>query len=84
MPDYDAEINAVGLPCPLPVLRIRKALETLERGQTLYVIATDPGSLKDVQAFARITQNELLETREEAGRYHFVIRKWGLTSEKPS
>jgi tRNA 2-thiouridine synthesizing protein A len=75
MPDYDAELNAIGLPCPLPVLRIRKALEALEGGQILYVIATDPGSLKDIQAFARVTQNELLETREKDGKYHFVIRK---------
>lgn len=75
MSDYDAELNAIGLPCPLPVLRIRKALETLEGGQTLYVVATDPGSLKDVKAFARITENELLEAREEEGQYHFVIRK---------
>jgi tRNA 2-thiouridine synthesizing protein A len=75
MPDYDAELNAIGLPCPLPVLRIRKALETLEGGQILYVIATDPGSLKDIPAFARITQNELLEICEKDGKYHFVIRK---------
>jgi tRNA 2-thiouridine synthesizing protein A len=79
MPDYDAELNAIGLPCPLPVLRIRKALEALEDGQILYVIATDPGSLKDIQAFARITQNELLETRDEDGKYHFVIRKRAST-----
>ncbi|ADJ27465.1 sulfurtransferase TusA family protein [Nitrosococcus watsonii] len=78
MPDYDAELNAIGLPCPLPVLRIRKALQTLEGGQTLYVVATDPDSLKDVEAFTRITEHELLEAREEESTYHFVIRK-GMT-----
>ncbi len=72
---YDAELNAIGLPCPLPVLRIREALEKLEGGQTLYVVATDPGSLQDIRAFARITQNELLEAREEQGKYYFVVRK---------
>lgn len=75
MPNHDAELNAVGLPCPLPVLRIRKALEAMEDGQILYVIATDPGSLKDIQAFARITKNELLEAYEKEGKYHFIIRK---------
>jgi tRNA 2-thiouridine synthesizing protein A len=75
MSEYDAELNAVGLPCPLPVLRIRQALEGLESGQTLHVTATDPGSLKDVRAFARITQNELLEAQEKDGKYVFVIRK---------
>lgn len=75
MPDYDAELNAIGLRCPLPALRVREALERLEGGQTLYVVATDPESLKDIPAFARITQNELLEAREEGGKYHFVIRK---------
>lgn len=75
MSDYDAELNAIGLPCPLPVLRIRQALTTLKDGQTLYVVATDPGSLKDVKAFARITENELLEACEKEGQYHFVIRK---------
>lgn len=73
--DYDAELNAIGLPCPLPVLRTREALEKLEGGQTLRVVATDPESLKDIRTFARITQNELLEVREEEGKYHFIIRK---------
>lgn len=72
---HDAELDASGLPCPLPVLRVREALGRLEEGQTLYVVATDPESLKDIQAFARITQNELLEAREEEGKYYFVVRK---------
>lgn len=72
---YDAELDARGLPCPLPVLRIREALERLEGGQTLYAVATDPDSLKDIRAFARITQNELLESWEEEGKYCFIVRK---------
>lgn len=75
MPDYDAELNAIGLHCPLPALRVREALGRLDGGQTLYVVASDPESLKDIQAFTRISQNELLEAREEDGKYHFVIRK---------
>ncbi|BAW79720.1 SirA family protein [Candidatus Nitrosoglobus terrae] len=73
--NYDAELDAMGLACPLPVLRIRKALAVLSENQILYVIATDPGSLKDIQAFSRITKNELLEAYETEGKYHFIIRK---------
>nr|WP_264696295.1 sulfurtransferase TusA family protein [Candidatus Nitrosacidococcus sp. I8] len=75
MINYDIAIDATGLACPLPLLRIRKTLATLEEGQVLYAIATDPDSLKDIQAFSRITKNDLLKFFEKESKYHFFIRK---------
>nr|WP_197745223.1 sulfurtransferase TusA family protein [Candidatus Nitrosacidococcus tergens] len=75
MVNYDIAIDATGLACPLPLLRIRKALAILEEGQVLYATATDPDSLRDIQAFSRITKNDLLESYEKESKYHFIIRK---------
>jgi tRNA 2-thiouridine synthesizing protein A len=71
----DQEVNARGLNCPLPILRAKKALNTLISGQTLRVVATDPGSVKDFQAFSKQTGNELIESSESNGEYIFVMRK---------
>lgn len=75
MANFDQELDASGLNCPLPILRAKKALATLEAGQVLRIIATDPGSVKDFQAFAKQTGNELLESHEEGGKFYFLIRK---------
>jgi tRNA 2-thiouridine synthesizing protein A len=75
MPNFDKELDASGLNCPLPVLRTKKALGELQSGQTLHVIATDPGSVKDFEAFAKQTGNELLESREEGGKFYFLLKK---------
>ncbi len=72
---YDNELDARGLSCPLPILRAKKALATLDTGKVLKITATDPGSLKDFQAFARQTGNELLASSEAGGVYVFIIRK---------
>jgi len=72
---FDKELDAIGLNCPLPILRAKKALNEMESGQILYIIATDPGSVKDFDAFAKQTGNELLESREEGGKYHYLIKK---------
>jgi tRNA 2-thiouridine synthesizing protein A len=69
------EVDARGLNCPLPILRTKKALNDMASGQILKVLATDPGSVKDFEAFARQTGNTLLEQRQEAGVYHFVLRR---------
>lgn len=69
------ELDCRGLNCPLPILRTKKALAGIDSGQVLRVLATDPGALKDFQAFARQTGNELLESGENAGEYRFVLRK---------
>ena len=75
MADFDLELDATGLNCPLPILRAKKSLNSLESGQVLSIIATDPGSVKDFEAFAKQTGNELLESREEGGKFFFRIRK---------
>ena len=71
----DKELDARGLNCPLPILRAKKALSDLSSGQTLHIIATDPGSVKDFEAFARQTGNELLESSETDGEFTFLLKK---------
>jgi tRNA 2-thiouridine synthesizing protein A len=75
MADYDDELDATGLNCPLPILRAKKALNGLETGKVLRIIATDPGSVKDFEAFAKQTGNELLSSTEEGGKFLFLMRK---------
>ena len=75
MANFDQELDATGLNCPLPILRAKKALGTLSSGQVLRIIATDPGSVKDFDAFAKQTGNTLLESGEEGGKYVFLIQK---------
>jgi len=71
----DKELDARGLNCPLPILRAKKALSEMSSGQTLKIIATDPGSVKDFQAFAKQTGNALLESGEGNGEFTFVLKK---------
>lgn len=73
--DFDKELDASGLNCPLPILRTKKALAELTSGQVLKVTATDPGSVKDMQAFAKQTGNDLLNSGEEGGKYQFFLKK---------
>ncbi len=73
----DQTLDAKGLNCPLPILRAKKALTALPAGGTLEVLATDPGSVKDFQAFCRTTGNELVESSTEGNVYRFVIRRTG-------
>ncbi|HNJ76427.1 MAG: sulfurtransferase TusA family protein [Rhodocyclaceae bacterium] len=71
----DRELDVKGLNCPLPILRTKKALAEMQTGQTLRVLATDPGSVKDFQAFARQTGNELVTSGESAGVYEYVLKR---------
>ena len=75
MAHFDQELDASGLNCPLPILRAKKALSAMESGKILHVIATDPGSVKDFEAFAKQTGNQLLESGEEGGKYSFLLKK---------
>ncbi len=77
MADFDQELDARGLNCPLPILRAKKALNDLGDGQVLRIMATDPGSVKDFEAFAQQTGNTLLESNEDNGEFHFLLRKNG-------
>lgn len=72
---FDKELDARGLNCPLPILRTKKSLNELTSGQVLKVCATDPGSVKDMQAFVKQTGNELVSTAENGGEYVFLLRK---------
>jgi len=71
----DKEIDTSGLNCPLPILKAKKALSELESGQVLKVIATDGGSLRDFQAFAKQTGNELLEQQTVGKAFMHVMRR---------
>ena len=75
MENYDQELDACGLNCPLPILRAKKSLATMSDGQVLHVIATDPGAVKDFEAFSKQTGNELLDSKEEDGKFYFLIKK---------
>ncbi len=75
MADFDTELDASGLNCPLPILRAKKTLNSMDAGQVLHIIATDPGSIKDFDAFAKQTGNELMESKEDGGKYQFLIKK---------
>ena len=75
MADFDQELDASGLNCPLPILRAKKSLASMDSGQVLRVIATDPGAVKDFEAFSKQTGNPLLESSEEGGKFYFRLQK---------
>lgn len=75
MADFDRELDASGLNCPLPILRAKKTLADMESGQILHIIATDPGSVKDFEASAKQTGNELMSSGEEGGKFTFMMKK---------
>ena len=72
---HDKELDARGLNCPLPILRARKALNEMSSGQVLRIVATDPGSVKDFEAFAKQTGNALLSQSTNDKEYTFFMRK---------
>ena len=71
----DTTLDTRGLKCPLPVLRARKAMQSVGPGGVLRVLATDPGTVRDFQAFCAATGHELLEHAEQDGEFSFRIRK---------
>jgi len=71
----DKEIDTRGLNCPLPILKAKKALAEMESGQTLKVVATDAGSVRDFQAFAKQTGNELVDQQTVGAEYIHVMRR---------
>lgn len=68
-------LDARGLNCPLPILRTKKALTAMSSGETLAIFSTDPGSVKDMQAFCKQTGHELVATLSNQGEFEFHIRK---------
>lgn len=73
--DIHKEIDTRGLNCPLPILKAKKALADMASGQLLRVLATDSGSLRDFQAFAKQTGNELVEQQTAGDEYIHVLRR---------
>jgi tRNA 2-thiouridine synthesizing protein A len=74
--DAQKELDTRGLNCPLPILKAKKALAEMQSGEVLKVVATDPGSVRDFQAFARQTGNELVEqTSGEKEFVHYLRRR---------
>ena len=68
-------LDARNLNCPLPILKAKKAINKLNSGDTLEILATDPGSVKDFEAFANQTGNKLLESSETDNEFHFILEK---------
>ncbi len=75
MSNFDQELDARGLNCPLPILRAKQTLNTMIGGQILKIIATAPGSVKDFEAFAKQNGNELLGSSDLDGEFHFTLKK---------
>jgi tRNA 2-thiouridine synthesizing protein A len=73
--DTTKELDTRGLNCPLPILKAKKALAEMVSGQLLKVISTDPGSVRDFQAFARQTGNDLVEQTDGAGEFVHVLKR---------
>jgi tRNA 2-thiouridine synthesizing protein A len=71
----DREIDTRGLNCPLPILKAKKSLNDMQSGQLLRVVATDPGSVRDFQAFSRQTGNELVEQQTAGEDFIHVLRR---------
>ncbi len=75
MMNIDKELDARGLNCPLPILRTKKSLTDMTSGQVLKILATDPGAVKDFQAFSRQTGNELLASETVNNEFVFFLKK---------
>lgn len=73
--DFQKELDARGLNCPLPILKTKKSLADMTSGQVLKVVSTDCGSVKDMQAFANQTGNQLISQSEANGEYVFFMKK---------
>lgn len=71
----DQYVDARGLSCPMPIVRTAQAIKTLPSGAIVEVVATDPGSVKDMAAWCRTTGNDLLESSSDAETYRFLIRR---------
>jgi tRNA 2-thiouridine synthesizing protein A len=71
----DQQVDARGLNCPMPIVKTAQAVKALASGQTVEVLATDPGSVKDFAAWSRTTGNEIIEQTTDAGVFRFVMKK---------
>lgn len=74
MSNFDQELDARGIACPLPIIKTKKLLQKMSPGQVLKIMATDPGSVKDFSAYCNQTGNELVSSDETDGVYSYLIR----------
>ncbi len=72
---FDRELDCKGLNCPLPIFKTKQAIDTLEVGQVLRMVATDPGSVKDMEAWGHQTGNKIIDQSVEADRFIFYVEK---------
>ncbi len=75
MMEFQKDVDARGLNCPLPILRAKKALASMQSGEVLRIVTTDPGSVRDFQAFAKQTGNELLELNTVENEFEFFMKR---------
>lgn len=75
MPDFQHELDARNLSCPMPVMKTKKALKGLASGEVIHVIATDPASADDLSTLVESTGDEIIEQSDSDGEYHFYIKK---------
>jgi len=68
-------LDTSGLNCPLPIIKAKKEINTMESGQVLHIISTDPGAVKDFESFANQTGNELLKSEEKDSKFYFLMKK---------
>ncbi len=73
--EFDKDLDARGLNCPLPILRTKKALSEMSSGQVLRVVATDPGAVRDFEAFVKQTGHTLLESSDANKEFTFLLRR---------
>ena len=71
----DKVLDCTGLLCPMPVVKTKKALKDLEVGQVLEMVSTDPGSMPDMNAWAKQTGHELVEAKDQGDKFIFFIKK---------
>ena len=75
MTDFEVEIDARNLSCPMPVMKAKKALKVMSSGEILHLIATDPASVQDLEILLEALNDELLEQTAGSGEFHFYIKK---------
>ena len=75
MTEHTHELDARGLNCPLPILKAKKMINTLASGDVLKIVSTDPGSVKDFEAFSKQTGHELLKSEENGNEFEFLLKK---------
>lgn len=75
MPDFDQELDSRNESCPIPVMKTKKALKGMAIGKVLHVIATDPASVQDIEILLESLPDELVESNDSDGEFHFYIKK---------